>query len=62
MSELADIEDGSGKVIGKIDLSSMRVVAPNREVDRAISDGELLYMNKNGIRSILSAPAATKRR
>lgn len=60
--EYADIETADGEVIGKLDLSTMRVLAPNRRVDQAIADGKAIYMNKNGIRSILSEKPVQRRR
>lgn len=60
-TEYADIEDEAGNVIGKLDLSVMRVVAPNRTVDQAIESGAAIYMRKNGIRSTLSPEKPKKR-
>lgn len=61
-TDYADIEDLAGNVIGKIDLTTMRVVAPNRDVDAAVAAGALIYMRQNGIRSLLSVDEPKKRR
>ena len=60
--DLADIEDIQGNVIGKIDTKTMRVIAPNREVDAAAEAGEPLFMRKDGIRSPISQEKPKRRR
>jgi hypothetical protein len=56
MGEFADIEDINGNVIGQLDLSTMRVLAPNARVDEAMEQDEPIYMRKSGsgIRTILT--------
>ncbi|RUX50043.1 hypothetical protein EOA33_10755 [Mesorhizobium sp. M4A.F.Ca.ET.050.02.1.1] len=49
-NEYADIEDINGNVIGQLDLSTMRVLAPNPRVDEAVEKGEPIYMRKKGAR------------
>ncbi len=62
MTDRADIEDDAGNVIGAIDLTTMRVVAPNHRVDAAIEAGDPIYMRKNGIRTILSVDRPSRGR
>jgi hypothetical protein len=47
-NEFADVGDTNGNVIGQLDLSTMRVLAPNRRVDEASEKGESIYMRKKG--------------
>ncbi|MER8910960.1 hypothetical protein NKH99_25415 [Mesorhizobium sp. M0854] len=63
MGEFADIEDINGNVIGQLDLSTMRVLAPNARVDEAVEKGEPIYMRKSGsgIRTILTPDKPKKR-
>lgn len=42
-----------GNVIGQLDLSTMRVLAPDRRVDEAVEKGEQIFMRRDGIISPL---------
>ncbi len=64
ITEYADIEDINGNVIAQLDLSTMRVLAPNRRVDEAIVNGKAIYMRKKGqtIATILTPNPPKQRR
>lgn len=63
--ELTDIEDEAGNVIGQLNLTTMRALAPHPELDKVIEAGGDFYYRKNGVRLHLRVdppPKKSKRR
>jgi hypothetical protein len=49
-NEVVDIEDEAGNLVGQLDLSTMRALAPHPELDKVVKAGGDFYYRKNGMR------------
>jgi hypothetical protein len=60
--EWIDIEDDVGNVIGQLNLTTMRALAPHPKLDKVVASGGSIFMRKNGRRTILSVDKPKKGR